>query len=121
MAALLAVLFVGITFVAQLRDRADRRARRPRRSSARSPRSRSGTDRRLFYLFQAFTALILFLAANTSYNAFPRLGAILARDGYMPRQFSFRGDRLAFSSGIVILSVVAIALLDRRFGGNTTP
>ena len=57
-----------------------------------------------FYLFQAFTALILFLAANTSYNAFPRLAAILARDGYMPRQFSFRGDRLAFTSGIVILS-----------------
>ena len=64
-----------------------------------------------FYLFQAFTALILFLAANTSYDAFPRLGAILARDGYMPRQFSFRGDRLAFTSGIVVLSAVAIALI----------
>jgi hypothetical protein len=72
-----------------------------------------------FYLFQAFTALILFLAANTSYNAFPRLAAILARDGYLPRQFSFRGDRLAFSSGIVILSLVAIALLI-IFEGNTT-
>jgi hypothetical protein len=69
-------------------------------------------------VFQASTALVLFLAANTSYNAFPRLAAILARDGYMPRQFSFRGDRLAFTLGIVILSVVAIALLV-FFGGDT--
>jgi hypothetical protein len=61
----------------------------------------------------------LFLAANTSYNAFPRLAAILARDGYLPRQFSFRGDRLAFTSGIVILSLVAITLLI-VFQGNTT-
>ena len=71
-----------------------------------------------FYLFQTFTALILFLAANTSYNAFPRLAAILALDGYMPRQFSFRGDRLAFTSGVVILSLVAISLL-LAFGGQT--
>ena len=53
----------------------------------------------LFYLFQAFTALLLFLAANTSFNAFPRLLAILAGDGLMPRQFALRGDRLAFSTG----------------------
>jgi hypothetical protein len=65
------------------------------------------------------TALILFLAANTSYNAFPRLAALLAEDGYMPRQLSFRGDRLAFSWGIVLLSGVAIALLV-AFGGVTT-
>ena len=50
-----------------------------------------------FYLFQTFTALILFLAANTIFNAFPRLPAILAGDGYMPRQFAFRGDRLAYA------------------------
>jgi len=72
-----------------------------------------------FYLFQVFTALLLFLAANTSYNAFPRLAAILARDGYLPRQFSFRGDRLAFTSGIVILSLVSIVLLV-VFEGQTT-
>ena len=64
-----------------------------------------------FYLFQAFTALILILAANTSYNAFPRLAAILATDNYMPRQFAFRGDRLAYTLGIAILSGVAILLL----------
>ncbi len=50
-----------------------------------------GTDSLGFYLFQAFTALILILAANTSYNAFPRLAALLAEDHLMPRQFAFRG------------------------------
>jgi hypothetical protein len=78
-----------------------------------------GDNTLLFYLYQAFTALILFLAANTSFNAFPRLAAILARDGFMPRVFSFRGDRLAFTSGIVILSVAAITLIV-AFGGVTT-
>jgi hypothetical protein len=78
-----------------------------------------GDNSVFFYLFQAFTALILFLAANTSFNAFPRLAAILAIDGYMPRQMSFRGDRLAFTHGILIISVVEISLLT-LFGGNTT-
>ncbi len=70
-----------------------------------------GLDTPMFVLFQASTALILFLAVNTSFNAFPRLAAILAEDGYMPRQFSFRGDRLAFSWGIVVLASVAATLL----------
>jgi amino acid transporter len=69
--------------------------------------------------FLVATMLILFLAANTSYNAFPRLAALLANDGYMPRQFSFRGDRLAYSWGIVLLAGVA-ALLVAVFGGTTT-
>jgi hypothetical protein len=72
----------------------------------------------LFYLFQAATALILFLAANTSFNAFPRLAALLALDGYMPRQFSFKGDRLAFSYGIILLAAVAAGLLI-LFRGDT--
>ena len=58
-----------------------------------------GTDSIGFYMFQTFTALILILAANTSYNAFPRLAAILAQDNLMPRQFAFRGDRLAYTPG----------------------
>ncbi len=62
--------------------------------------------------------MILFLAANTSFNAFPRLAAILAEDGYMPRQFSFRGDRLAYSWGIVLLAGIAFTLL-WAFGGDT--
>ena len=72
----------------------------------------------LFVSFAAATALILFLAANTSFNAFPRLAAILAEDGYMPRQFAFRGDRLAYSWGIVLLAAVAFGLL-WAFGGDT--
>jgi hypothetical protein len=63
--------------------------------------------------------LILFLAANTSYNAFPRLAALLSIDGYMPRQFAYRGDRLAYSWGIVLLAAVAIGLV-AVFGGTTT-
>ena len=65
----------------------------------------------LYYGFQVATATVLFLAANTSYSAFPPLGANLARDRFLPRQFSFRGDRLAYSNGIMILAAAAIALI----------
>jgi amino acid transporter len=65
----------------------------------------------LYYNLQAATALILFLAANTSYQDFPRLSSIMARDGFMPRQMANRGDRLVFSNGILILSGLSIALL----------
>ena len=64
-----------------------------------------------FYLFQAFTALLLFLAANTSFAAFPRLAAVLGEDGFFPRQFSLRGDRLAFSMGILLLGLIAASLV----------
>jgi amino acid transporter len=119
MALLLGVLFVGITFIA---DRLgvvaiDEPATRTVISQVAARIFGDGSI--AFYAFQAFTALILFLAANTSFNAFPRLAAILANDGYLPRSFAFRGDRLAFTSGIVILSAVAIGLL-ALFGGNTT-
>ena len=60
---------------------------------------------------QIATALILALAANTSFADFPRLSSFLARDGFMPRQFGFRGERLAFTTGIVALSALAIVLL----------
>ena len=64
-----------------------------------------------YYAVQAATALILLLAANTSYAGFPRLSSILARDRYVPRQFANQGDRLVFSNGILILSGFAILLL----------
>lgn len=64
-----------------------------------------------FYLVLAVTALILVLAANTAFNGFPVLGSILARDGYLPRQLHTRGDRLAFSNGIVFLAVFAGVLI----------
>src|SRR5699024_9213281 len=57
------------------------------------------------------TALILVLAANTAFNGFPVLASVLARDKYLPRQLATRGDRLAFSNGIVLLAIAAIALV----------
>jgi len=71
-----------------------------------------------YYCVQAATMAILVLAANTAYADFPRLASILARDGFLPRQFMNQGDRLAFSNGILILSVLASVLLV-VFGGDT--
>ncbi len=117
--ALLAFLFVGISVVANAY------AIGPTNTEAGGPTVIAqvagaifGDGTFIFVLFQASTALLLFLAANTSFNAFPRLAAILAEDGFMPRQFSFRGDRLAFSWGIVALAGVATALLV-FFNGDT--
>src|SRR5207248_1293897 len=64
-----------------------------------------------FYLVIATTALILVLAANTAFNGFPVLGSILAQDRYLPRQLHTRGDRLAFSNGILFLAAFAIVLI----------
>ncbi|MET8908560.1 APC family permease [Micromonospora sp. NPDC004551] len=65
----------------------------------------------LLYVVAGMTALILFLAANTAFNGFPVLGSILAQDRYLPRQLHTRGDRLAFSNGIVFLAVAAVVLI----------
>jgi len=65
----------------------------------------------VYYVVQAMTMLILVLAANTSFADFPRLSSFMARDRFMPRQFASRGDRLAFSNGIIILAVLSAALL----------
>jgi amino acid transporter len=65
----------------------------------------------ILILAQVSTALLLVLAANTSFADFPRLSSFLARDGFLPRQFAFRGERLAFTTGILALSGMAIALL----------
>ena len=65
----------------------------------------------MFYVVQFFSAAILVLAANTSFQDFPRLSAILARDRFMPRQFQNRGDRLVFSNGVVVLAAFAILLV----------
>jgi amino acid transporter len=73
----------------------------------------------MFPVFQLATLFILTLAANTSYADFPRLSSLLARDHFLPHQFAFRGDRLAFSIGIVFLAVLASLLLV-IFRGDTT-
>lgn len=72
----------------------------------------------LFYVVQISAAVILALAANTSFNGFPLLAAIISRDGYLPHQFQHRGLRLAYSNGIVVLGSLAI-LLVVVFGGDT--
>ena len=64
-----------------------------------------------FYFVIAMTGIILVLAANTAFNGFPVLGSILAKDGLLPRQLSSRGDRLAYSNGILILALMAIGLI----------
>jgi amino acid transporter len=70
-----------------------------------------GNTSPLFYFLQLVTALILVLAANTAFNGFPVLASILSRDGFLPRQLRTRGDRLAYSNGIVLLSGFAILLI----------
>lgn len=72
-----------------------------------------------FIVLAAATALVLFLAANTAYNGFPVLGSILAQDRYLPRQLHARGDRLAFSNGIVLLAGAAM-LLVWVYGADST-
>lgn len=64
-----------------------------------------------FYIVSFTTGLILVLACNTAFNGFPVLGSILAQDRYLPRQLHTRGDRLAFSNGIVFLAVIALILI----------
>lgn len=65
----------------------------------------------LFVAVAVTTGLILVLAANTAFNGFPSLGSVLARDGYLPRQMHTRGDRLAFSNGIVLLALAAMVFV----------
>jgi len=108
-AIVFAVLFVGIAFlVTRLGIQPDGSERNTLLSLM--VRTLAG-DGLVLAVAQVATALILVLAANTSFADFPRLSSFLARDGFLPRQFAFRGERLAFTTGIVALSAVAIALL----------
>jgi amino acid transporter len=79
----------------------------------------SGPLRWFYFLIQATTALILVLAANTSFADFPRLASLLARDRFLPRQFASRGDRLVFSNGVIILAVLS-GILVAAFSGDTS-
>lgn len=72
----------------------------------------------LYYFIQGVSMVILALAANTAFADFPRLAFFMARDGYLPRQFASRGDRLVFSNGVIILGVSAAALI-ALFEGTT--
>ncbi|AFR48810.1 Amino acid transporter [Gordonia sp. KTR9] len=72
-----------------------------------------------FFFVATVTALILLLAANTAFNGFPVLGSVLAQDRYLPRQLHTRGDRLAFSNGILFLAIAAIIFVV-AFGAQVT-
>jgi amino acid transporter len=109
MAVLLGTIFIGLTFVGMQYGVMATKAQGPTVLGQVGNAVFGGGF--LFILLQISAAMILFLACNTSFNAFPRLAAILAQDECMPRQFAFRGDRLAFSWGIVVLAAVAIGML----------
>ncbi|MFZ1059667.1 MAG: APC family permease [Candidatus Rokuibacteriota bacterium] len=114
MALILGVLFIGITFLSSSYGIVPSEDETVVSQLARKVLGTSV----FYYEVQAVTTLILILAANTSFADFPRLLFFMARDGFVPRQFGTRGDRLVYSNGIVILGGVA-ALLILFFGGDT--
>lgn len=115
MAVLATTMFVGITVLAHAYGVIPNAAES---GVSQLGRAIFGSGTIAYYTLQAATTLILVLAANTAYADFPRLAAIVSRDRYLPRQFMNQGDRLAFSNGIIILSVFA-GLLIVAFRGHT--
>ncbi len=114
MAGILASFFVGLTVLAhqfQVVPIADETV------PSQVARVTFGTTP-MYYIVQVATALILVLASNTSFNGLPALASVMARDRFLPRQFAFRGDRLAYSNGIIVLGVAAIGLL-LLYGADT--
>ena len=114
MGALVATMFLGLSWLAGVVGATP--AANGETVISQIGRSVYGTGP-IYYLFQLATTGVLILAANTSFADFPRLSSILARDGFMPSRFAFRGERLAFSAGIVVLALVAIVVLV-AFGGR---
>lgn len=108
-------MFLGITFLAHVYKVMPTAAES---GVSQLARAIFGGHTFLYYLVQAATTLILVLAANTAYADFPRLASIVSRDRYLPRQFMNQGDRLAFSNGIIVLSLFA-AVLIIVFRGDT--
>ncbi len=107
MAGILLILFLGITFLAREYEVLPREGETVVSQLARMI---VGTSP-FYYVIQAATALILVLAANTSFADFPRLSYFLARDRFLPRQLVNRGDRLVFSNGVIVLALLASLLL----------
>jgi len=119
MAVILGTLFIGVSVLAMTYHVEANPAGNPTVIAQIATQVFSGPLSFMFVIFQLATLLILTLAANTSYSDFPRLSSLLARDKFMPSQFAFRGDRLAFSIGIIFLAFLA-ALLLIIFKGDTT-
>jgi amino acid transporter len=114
MGSLLALLFTGITFLAYYYGISPKHDETVVSQIAKETFGRNY----LYFFVQGTTALILVLAANTGYSAFPLLAFNLAKDKYMPRMFSIRGDRLGYSNGIVSLGIASILLII-AFHGKT--
>jgi amino acid transporter len=108
---LLAYLFLGITFLAHFLHVDPGLIEHGKTVTSQIAQQVFGSGSLFFYLVQAFTAMILFLAANTSYAGFPRLASILAQDRFLPRVLQNRGDKLAYSNGIVVLAAAAAGVL----------
>ena len=116
MSSILITLFLGITFLAH------QIAAQPSEVEtviSQLGRTIYGDGSILYFMMLAGTALILLMAANTSYADFPRLAALHAGDGFLPRQLTYRGGRLVFAWGIVVLAVAASGLVILA-GANTT-
>jgi hypothetical protein len=118
MALILGTLFLGITLLATTYHVEASATGNPTVIAQIATQVFSGPLVFLFPVFQIATLGILTLSAETSYSDFPRLASLLARDTFLPSLFGFRGDRLAFSAGIIVLSVLAGVLLI-VFGGDT--
>jgi amino acid transporter len=117
MAALLTTMFLGTSVLAYLYGVHPHESETVISQFART--IFTGPTAWFYFVVQIATALILVLAANTSFADFPRLASLLARDRFLPRQFATRGDKLVFSNGIVILAIFASVLVI-AFGGDTS-
>ena len=118
MAVILGTLLIGVTYLAQVLKLV------PKIDGSETilsmvGRAVYGNGTLLYFTLQIATMAILFMGANTSFADFPRLSSILARDGLMPRQFMNRGDRLAFSNGIIGLALVSVVVVI-VFSGQVT-
>lgn len=114
MGILLAILFTGITVLAYGYGTGPK----PNETVISQIAAETFGRHTVYYFIQGVTSLILVLAANTGFSAFPQLAFNLARDQYMPRMFTVRGDRLGFSNGIIFLGIASILLI-LLFGGRT--
>ena len=111
MAAIATTLFIGVSYLAVHMHARPSSSVSVVSEIARAVFPASSWTSFMYYAVQAFTFAILVLAANTSYQGFPRLGAVLARDRFFPRQFINLGDRLVYSNGIIALAAVASFLI----------
>ncbi len=109
--ALLVVLFLGITALDLVYGAVPQPSGSPTVLSQLAGSVFSGPFSFVYYIIQFSTLLVLVLAANTSFNGFPRLGAILAHDRYLPMRFGYLGDRLVFSTAVVFLAIAAAILI----------